>query len=317
MIEVAEFKDSTPLLGDDEALRQRWDDDGCLYFRGIMDPKLMAWGEGLYREELAKEGLIDLANPAPVLIAEPTDTWRPCDRIGTQFWKEVVKEPKLVAILRTLFQAEPTWLPIAAHRSGYPSGPLKEGEYIFAGQHQDAFYNEGMNSTICWMPVRDVADMSSGTFAVAPGTHKRGVMHDPSLERNKIPDGAISPDEWRSAAYRVGDVVIFRDDTAHAALPNLSNEIRMSMDIRVGSSKAPQPVTGTVEAVDGTAVTIRTDDDDALVTVYVDDDTYIRDMNPQPRVPTHEVERIAYPGARVLAMAGEDRMAKVLRRNRY
>ncbi len=40
-------------------------------------------------------------------------------------------------------------------------------------------------------------------------------------------------------------------------------------------------------------------------------------MNPQPRVPTSELERIAYPGARVLAMAGEDRIAKVLRRNRY
>ena len=317
MIEVAQLTDSTPLLGNDEALRARWEEEGALYFHGIMDPELMAWGEQLYREELVKEGLIDPANEAPVLIAEPTGTWRPCDRIGTRFWKEVVKEPRLVAILRSLFQAEPAWLPIAAHRSGYPSGPLKEGVSIFAGQHQDAFYNEGMNSTICWMPVRDIADMSSGTFAVAPGTHKRGVLHDPGLPMNRIPDGAISPDEWRTAAYRVGDVVIFRDDTAHAALPNLSDEIRLSLDIRVGSSKAPQPVSGTVEALDGTAVTIRDDDSGELVTVYVNDQTFIRDMNPQPRVPTSEVDRIAYPGARVLAMAGEDRIAKVLRRNRY
>ena len=86
MIDVAPLTDSTPLQGDDEALRQRWDDEGCLYFRGIMDPNLMAWAEQLYREELAKEGLIDLANEAPVLIAEPTNTWRPCDLIGTKFW---------------------------------------------------------------------------------------------------------------------------------------------------------------------------------------------------------------------------------------
>jgi hypothetical protein len=317
MINVAPLTDSTPLLGDDDALRRRWDDEGCLYFHGIMDPKLMAWGEQLYREELAREGLIDPANEAPVLIAEPSNTWRPCDRIGTKFWKEVIKEPKLVSILRTLFQAEPAWLPIAAHRSGYPSGPLEDGQYIFAGQHQDAYYNEGMNSTICWMPVRDVPDMNSGTFALAPGTHKRGVMHDPSHPTYKIPDGAIAPDEWRSAAYRVGDVVIFRDDTAHAALPNLSNEIRLSMDIRVGSSEAPQPVTGTVERVEGTDVTIRDDNTGELVTVHVDDATFIRDMNPRPRVPTSELERIAYPGARVLAMASDDRMAKVLRRNRY
>jgi len=317
MIEVTPLTDSTPLLGDDAALRQRWEDDGCLYFHGIMDPELLAWGEQLYREELVKEGLIDPANEAPLLIGEPSNTWRPCDRIGTRFWKKVVEEPKLVAILRTLFGAEPTWLPIAAHRSGYPSGPLKPGENIFAGQHQDAYYNEGMNSTICWMPVRDMANMDSGTFALAPGTHKRGILHDPQHPTYKIPEDAIAPDEWRAAIYKVGDVVIFRDDTAHAALPNLSNEIRLSMDIRVGSSKAPQPVSGAVDRVEGTDVTILDDDSGELVTVHVDDTTFIRDMNPQPRVPTSELERIAYPGARVLAMAGEDRKAKVLRRNRY
>lgn len=317
MIDVALLKDSTPLLGDDEALRARWEEEGCLYFRGIMDPDLMAWAEGLYREELAKEGVIDLANAAPVLIAEPSNTWRPCDRIGTRVWHEIIKEPKLTGILRTLFGAEPAWLPIVAHRSGYPSGPLKDGQDIFAGQHQDAFYNEGMNSTICWMPVRDVPNMDAGTFALAPGTHKRGVLHDPEHPTYKIPNGAIAPDEWRTAVYKVGDVVIFRDDTAHAALPNLSNEIRLSLDIRVGSSLAPQPVAGTVERVEGTDVTIRDDNSGQAITVHVNDETFIRDMNPQPRVPTHELARIAHPGARVLAMAGEDRVAKVLRRNRY
>lgn len=112
-------------------------------------------------------------------------------------------------------------------------------------------------------------------------------------------------------------MVIFRDDTPHAALPNLSDRFRLSLDIRVGSSLAAQPVQGTVESVSGTSVTIREDETNDLVTVTVDDATYIRDMNPHPRVPTHEVERVAYPGARVLAMAGDDRKATVLRRNRY
>jgi hypothetical protein len=317
MIDVPLLKDSTPLLGDDEALRHRWDEDGVLFFHGIMDPAKMAWAEQHYRAALAEEGLIDLDVEAPIWTGKVSTTWRPCDSIGTKVWHEIVKEPRLVAILRTLFGAEPAWLPIAAHRSAYPNGPLKDGEYIFAGQHQDAFYNEGMNSTICWMPVRDVADMDHGTFALAPGTHKRGVMHDPNHPNYRIPDGAIGEHEWRSAAYKVGDVVIFRDDTAHAALPNLSNEIRLSLDIRVGPATAPQPIAGTVEYVDGTDVTIRSDDTGELVTVHVSDDTFIRDMNPTPRVPTSDVERIAFPGARVLAMAGEDRMAKVLRRNRY
>lgn len=317
MISVTPLTDSTPLLGDGDALRARWEEDGTLYFRGVIDPELMARAERLYREALAAEGLIDLANEAPVWTGKGSDTWRPCDAIGTTVWHEVVKQPGLNAILHEIFQADAAWLPIAAHRSAFPTGPLKEGEDIFAGQHQDAFYNEGMNSTICWMPVRDVADMSCGTFALAPGTHKRGVLHSKDLPNYRIPEGSIAKEEWRSAAYGVGDVVIFRDDTAHAALPNLSNEFRLSLDIRVGSSLAPQPVAGTVESVDGTDVTIRSDDSGELVTVHVSDETFIRDMNPHPRVPTSEVERIAYPGARVLAMAGPDRKALVLRRNRY
>lgn len=316
MIHVSPLTDSTPLIGDGDALRERWEEDGTLYFHNVIDPELMAWAEGHYRQALADEELIDLANEAPIWTGKKSDTWRPCDAIGTTVWHEVVKQPVLNDILRELFRAEAAWLPIVAHRSAFPNGPLKEDENIFAGQHQDAFYNEGMNSTICWMPVRNV-EMDSGTFALAPGTHKRGVLHDPNHPTYKIPEGAIGKHEWRSAAYRVGDVVIFRDDTAHAALPNLSNEFRLSIDLRVGSSLAPQPVTGTVESVDGNDVTIREDGTDALVTVHVSDSTFIRDMNPQPRVPTSEVKRIAYPGARVLAMAGPDMHAKVLRRNRY
>lgn len=316
-MDVTPLTDSTGLLGDPEALRQRWDEDGTLYLRGIMPPALMHWAEQKYREALAAEDLIDLAEEAPIWTGKVTNTWRPCDAIGTTVWHEIIKQPELNAILRVLFQADPLWLPIAAHRSAFPSGPLQEGQNIFAGQHQDAFYNEGMNSTICWMPIRDVKDMDSGSFALAPGTHKRGLLHSKETKGYPIPDGAIPASAWRSAAYRVGDVVIFRDDTAHAALPNLSNEIRLSLDIRVNSSTAARPVSGTVEHVEGSDVTIRADDTGALVTVHVNDDTYIRDMNPHPRVATHDVQRIAYPGARVLAMAGDDHMATVLRRNRY
>lgn len=317
MISVAPLTDSTPLIGDGDALRSRWEEDGTLFFHNVIDPELMTWAEGFYRKALADEGLIDLANEAPIWTGKKSDTWRPCDSIGTTVWHEVIKLPVLNGILREIFQADATWLPIVAHRSAFPEGPLQEGQNIFAGQHQDAFFNEGMNSTICWMPVRDIPDMDHGTFALAPGTHRMGILHDKNHPRYSVPEDAIPKDMWRSAAYRVGDVVIFRDDTAHAALPNLSNEFRLSMDLRLGSSLAPQPVAGTVESVDGLDVTIRSDDTGELVTVHVSDETFIREMNPYPRVPTSELQRVAYPGARVLAMAGADRQAKVLRRNRY
>ena len=315
MISVAKLTDSTSLLSDSAALRRRYDEDGVLYLRGVIDPKLMDWAQEKYRAALAAEGLIDLANEAPLWTGKTTKTWRPCDVLGTTVWHEVVKQPKLNSIMRDIFDAQPVWIPIAAHRSSLPTGPLRPGQDIFAGRHQDGFYNEGMLFTICWMPVRDV-NMDRGSFAVAPGTHKRGSLHDKTRANNAIPPESIAAEEWRSADFRVGDVLIFNYLTAHAGLPNPSDEIRMSLDVRAIPSWAPQPVIGAVEKLDGGNVSIRTEDK-SLVTVHITDDTLIRNMNPWPRIPKSELEKIAYVGAHVMAMTRKDGTVAVLRPNFY
>jgi hypothetical protein len=315
MINVAQLTDSTSLLGNPKALRQRYDEDGVLYLRGVIDHKLMSWAQEKYRAALAAEGLINLANEAPLWTGKTTKTWRPCDVLGTTVWHEVVKQPTLNSIMRDIFDAEPVWIPIAAHRSSLPTGPLEEGQDIFAGRHQDGFYNEGMLFTICWMPVRDVK-MHRGSFAVAPGTHKRGSLHDTTHAKNAIPPDSIAAEEWRSADFRVGDVLIFNYLTAHAALPNPSNEIRMSLDVRAIPAWAPQPVIGAVEKVDDGNVSIRTEHEE-LVTVHITDDTLIRDMNPWPRISKNELEKIAYVGAHVMAMTRKDGTVAVLRPNFY
>jgi len=313
---IQELTDSTDLIGNGEAIRQRFDEDGVLFMRNVIDRDLLKWGEQKYREALIAEGLIDPAVEAPVWTGKKSDTWRPCDAIGTQFWHKIVALPALNAIMRDVFDAKPVWIPIAAHRSSFPSGPLKEGQDIFAGRHQDSFYSEGMGYTICWMPVRDVK-MGNGAFAVAPGTHKRGVLHQPKTGKDhSILPGVVADHEWRSTDFRVGDVLIFNYGVAHAGLPNPSNEFRLSLDVRAVPEYGAQPVVGSVEKVEGTTVTIRKEDGE-LATVYVDDNTYIRDMNPHPRIPTHEVEKIAYPGAHVMAMARADGSTTVLRRNFY
>lgn len=319
MMDIAQLTDSTDLIGNPEALRRRYLEDGVVFLRGVIDPDLIAWGREKYREALIAEELIDPAVEAPVWTGRKTETWRPCDAIGTTVWHEVVKQPLLNEVMRGVFADEPVWIPIAAHRSGFPTGPVAEGQDLFAGRHQDGFYNEGMLFTICWMPIRDVA-MDRGSFAVAPGTHHRGSLHDTSLKGNAIPRDAIPDDAWRSADFRVGDVLIFNYLTAHTALPNPSDEIRLSLDVRAIPASAPQPVIGAVEKVaknaDSTDVTIRTEEE-GLVTVHLSEETLIRDMNPWPRIPLAEVEKIAYPGAHVMAMARKDRSVTVLRRNFY
>lgn len=315
MIDVAPLKDSTPLIGDAQALRDRYNDEGVLYLRGVIDPEVIAWAQEKYRGALIDEGLIDPANEAPVWTGKKSSAWRPCDILGTSVWHKVIQQPLLNQVMRDIFDADPVWIPIAAHRSAFPTGPVAHDQDIFAGRHQDGFYNEGMLFTICWMPIRDIG-MNSGTFAVAPGTHKRGILHNVNQTGNAIPFGAIAPDEWRTAEFRVGDILIFNYLTAHTALPNPSDEIRLSLDVRAIPAWAPQPVIGEVESVDGFEVTIRKETGER-VTVTVNDETLIRDMNPWPRIPKDELKKVAYPGAHVMAMARADGTISVLRRNFY
>ncbi len=315
MIEITPLTDRTSLIGGALAIRKRFEKDGYLFFRGVLDPDLVAWARGKYREALAAEDLIDLAVEAPIWTGSPPKTRRTCDALGTQVWHEIIKQPKLNAIMHDVFDGKPMWLPIVAHRSYLPTGPLTEGQDLFAGRHQDAFYNQGIEFALCWMPMMDIG-LQSGTFAVLKGSHKRGNLHPLDVPLNSIDPADTPVGDWRASEYRVGDVLVFDRMTVHAGLPNPSDQIRMSLDIRVSPEWAPQPVIGEVQAVDGTDVTIRTEDGED-VTVHISDDTFIRDMDPYPRVPTSQLQRIAYPGAHVIAMAGTDLRASVLRRNFY
>jgi hypothetical protein len=313
-MEIGSLVDSTPLVGDDGALRARFAEDGYLLVRNVMDPQVIAWARGRYRDALAAEGLIDPAVEAPVWTGNEPKTRRPCDALGTEVWHKMVRQPQLVALLTSIFGEPPVWVPIAAHRSALPTGEPAPDQDLFEGRHQDGYFNEGMNLTICWIPLMDI-NRTRGGFAIAPRTHGRGWFHS-SEEPYKIPRDAFPGTLWRTIDFKVGDVLIFSDQIAHTGLPNPSNEIRMSLDVRAVPRSAPLPIVGIVNEVKGGQVSIHADSGDD-VDVLIDDNTFIRDMDPRQRVPTAEVERIAFPGAHVIAMAGPDRKATVLRRNFY
>ena len=120
MLHVAPLLDSTSLMGDAEALRTRWERDGVLFLRGVMDPALIGWARDKYRAALVAENLIDPDVEKPVWTGNAPKTRRPCDALGTSVWHEIVKQPELNAIMSDIFQGRPVWIPIAAHRSGLP-----------------------------------------------------------------------------------------------------------------------------------------------------------------------------------------------------
>lgn len=311
-MKITELRDSTALLNDRDALKERWQEDGVLFLRDVLPKDLLAWAQSKFRKALADEDLIDPAVDDLVWTGNPPKTRRPCDAIGTEVWHEFAKLPLLNDLMRIALDDEPVWIPIVGHRSSLPTGPIVGGQDIFAGRHQDSYFSQGMHYIVCWMPMRDAA-LDAGSFAVAPGSHLDGNFYD---ENHKMLVDAVPDDAWRSADFRAGDVLVFDYFTPHSTLPNPSNLIRISLDLRAVAASAPRPVSGSVEAVEEGEVTVRTDEGET-VTFRINDDTYIRDMNPTPRVPTAELDRIAFPGARVMATVGNDGVASMLRRNFY
>ena len=299
-MDIETLTDSTGLLGHPSALKHRWDEDGVLFLRGVIDPGLVSWAEARFRRVLADEALIDPSVDPLIWTGKAPRMNRPCDALGTEVWREFARLPLLNDLMRIVIQDEPIWIPIVAHRSFLPTGVIKPDQDIFALRHQDFYFSRGMHYSSCWIPLKDFA-RDAGSIAVAPGAHKRGDLYGPDQCMRR---DAVADYEWRSADFRAGDLLMLDFFMPHAALPNLSNRIRISLDLRAIAASSPRPIIGTVESVSGTNVAIRTDEGD-LVTIHLTDSTYIHDLLVKPRILTADLQRIAFPGARVMATVPE------------
>jgi ectoine hydroxylase-related dioxygenase (phytanoyl-CoA dioxygenase family) len=89
-----------------------------------------------------------------------------------------------------------------------------------------------------WIPLHDCT-MEEGSLRILEGSHRLGFLdhrrddlHVPELEL-----GAAMEENWVSGTVRAGDVLIFHSYTVHAANPNVSCNMRISLDCRFQSSQ--------------------------------------------------------------------------------
>ncbi len=86
-----------------------------------------------------------------------------------------------------------------------------------------------------WIAITE-ATRENGCLLVAPGSHKHGLVthsHDPrsNYSRQAIPDEQVG-DRRVILEMQPGDVLFLTKLTMHASLPNLSSDIRWSVDLR-------------------------------------------------------------------------------------
>lgn len=122
------------------------------------------------------------------------------------------------------------------------TAPGENGIGTATQAHYDLLYlREGSDQVLsAWIPLGD-CPVSRGGLTYLAGSHHR-VLAEEAAGRLKRPAASITADlpalaaeydaDWLVTDYAAGDVVIHTAHTVHAALDNVSTELRLSTDIR-------------------------------------------------------------------------------------
>lgn len=107
-------------------------------------------------------------------------------------------------------------------------------ERLTVHAHQDyQFMGGDPECFTAWIPLHDCPP-SIGPLQIMEGSHRLGFQkhEDECLHVPEIPASSVTRDEWVGGQVNAGDVLIFHSLTVHAASPNMSQQMRISLDCR-------------------------------------------------------------------------------------
>jgi len=260
------LRESNEILGSDELLRQRMDDDGYLYLRGFLDREEVRGVRLALCEILAEEGWLDPAYSPEQAIAK--------GGMNSYFRPDLVKSGKPNQLLRKLIYGdrimkfydhllggeamhyEFTWLRVISPGNG----TFPHCDIVYMGRGTKQLYT-------AWVPLGDVP-LEVGGLVVVEGSHKNEELRRSYCEMDvdtacvnhpgkSQPEskghqmfGALDLDLrglrtrlggrlLTSPEYRMGDLLTFSVFLVHGSLDNQSREIRMSSDSRYQLASEP------------------------------------------------------------------------------
>jgi hypothetical protein len=243
---LGELRDSSDLLNDIDAVRTRIEHDGYLLFRNFIDRKTV-----LNAREAIVKYLDDnnaLVKGEPLLEAAMPRSGKEVRMTGQSIITHhpaslaLFENGKLFDFFRQFFGADPVTYDYKWLRA--------VGNENFTGCHYDTVYmgRGSQNVHSVWIPVGNIP-VTQGTLAVCEGSHNldsfaklRNTYGKMDVDRDMIIDGWFSSDpyeitdrfggRWLTTEFHPGDVLIFGLFTLHASTTNLTDNFRISCDVR-------------------------------------------------------------------------------------
>ncbi|MFE3459293.1 phytanoyl-CoA dioxygenase family protein [Nocardiopsis aegyptia] len=235
---MRELKDSSDIAHDPDLLRTRIRRDGYVFFRGLLDPEpIRALASRVLRALQAEDWLEPGPAPERARLRPPARDFKNQNFYGgytalqsQEYFHALPHSPELTSVMAGLIGPDVFIHPRKVGRLVWPTGMgTTPGIYT----HQD-FVVEGVPDMFTsWVPFVDCS-RDLGGLSILTGSQNEGVvarLHqvDPDDER------------WATTDYRVGDVLVFHCLTAHAALPNRTDGLRLSGDYRWQSAGQALP----------------------------------------------------------------------------
>jgi len=234
-VDVRELVDSLALQADQAGLRRRLAEDGYLFFRRLLRPADVQAAHDSVHAELSLGGWTRLTRHQPgprrttgvrEALADPS--FRAA--LASRGLNRLAYLPPLRGLVRLILGAGAFCYPVKVLRVVYPEqrDTITRSRYV----HQDFGISGVQDMLTTWLPLMDISPQLGG-LALRPGSHL-GPPQRPRL---------LAADErgWATTDFRPGDVLLFHCLTAHAALPNHADRIRLSADFRWQAADQPAP----------------------------------------------------------------------------
>jgi len=231
------FVDSTDLLDTDTALAERMRRDGYLFLRGLLPADAVRSVQRQVGDIARADGWLKADRPVEEAVAEPAGFCVDPDSVYLRTLRKInlledyhglKHHPALLGFFERMLGGAVFPHPRVLMRNIFPAR-----EEFTTKAHQDFPNVQGTEEVYtAWIPLTDIS-FDMGPLQVAAGTHMEGVFDFAiaagagGIEISDSLDG-----RWVSENFAVGDVLIFHSMTVHKGLPNRSDRLRMSMDVR-------------------------------------------------------------------------------------
>ena len=246
---MQDFLDSTNLIGDGDALRERLHRDGYLFLKGLFPREDIMAVRARLLDKAARGGWLAEGTPAERAIADLSAACKDPEEqymsVFRDMWRDeelhrLRTRPEALDLFSLIFGEPAVCHPMFVQRNIFPQTETFD---FTTSVHQDKVHIGGATNYALWVPLGD-CPKEKGPLAVASGSHCSGVLD------TKVGNGAGGmdicvdiPGTWVCGDFEAGDALVFADVTVHQALPNCTNELRQSFDARY--QPASQPIADT------------------------------------------------------------------------